>query len=177
MSDSRGTAVGERVGDVTETLVRPDGDATETPLSDLLNDRPVLLTFYTNDFSPDCIEEWCSFRDYDWFTSDDSVQVVGVSKSRPFTHRKFIDHLDLQFPLYADTDLDLAAAFDVRYRVFKVVPRARRSCFLLDSEGVVRYKWVGEHPLDPTRDQPPISEIHEAIVEEFGGDGPETFGF
>jgi peroxiredoxin Q/BCP len=177
MSDSRGVAVGEQVDDVTETLVRPDGDATETSLSELFDERPVLLTFYTNDFSPDCIEEWCSFRDYDWFTSDDSVQVVGVSKSRTFTHRKFIDHLDLQFPLYADTDLDLAGAFDVRYRAFKLVPRARRSCFLLDSEGVVRYKWVGEHPLDPTRDQPPISEIHEAIAEEFGDDGPDTFGF
>ena len=177
MSDSDGIAVGEQVGDVTETLVRPDGDTTEVPLSDLLDDRPVLLTFYTNDFSPDCIKEWCSFRDYDWFTSDDSVQVVGVSKSRPFTHRKFIDHLGLQFPLYADTDLDLASAFGVDYRVFKIAPRARRSCFLLDSDGVVRYKWISEHPLDPTRDQPPISDIHEAIVEEFGDDDPETFGF
>lgn len=177
MSDSRGVAVGERVDGAAETLVYPDGSAAETPLSDLLEDGPVLLTFYTNDFSPDCIEEWCSFRDYDWFTSDDSVQVVGASKSRPFTHRKFIDYLGLQFPLYADTDLALAEAFGVDYRVFKLVPRARRSCFLLDTDAVVRYKWVGAHPLDPTRDQPPVSEIHEAIVEEFGGDDPETFGF
>jgi len=177
MSDSTGVGVGESVPDVTETLVRADGTTTETALSDLLADGPVLLTFYTNDFSPDCIEEWCSFRDYDWFTSNDTVQVVGVSKSRAFTHRKFIDHLGLQFPLYADTDLDMASAFDVSYRVFKVAPRARRSCFLLDSDGVVRYKWISEHPLDPTRDQPPISDIHEAIAEEFDDDGPETFGF
>ncbi|WP_276300127.1 redoxin domain-containing protein [Halorussus lipolyticus] len=176
MSDAPGVAVGEHVGDVAETLVYPDASAAETRLSDLLDDGPVLLTFYTNDFSPDCIKEWCSFRDYDWFTSDDSVQVVGVSKSRAFTHRKFIDHLGLQFPLYADTDLALAEAFDVDYRAFKLVPRARRSCFLLGEDGVVRYKWISEHPLDPTRDQPPISDIHDAIVEEFGGDGPETFG-
>ncbi|WP_435180164.1 redoxin domain-containing protein [Halorussus sp. AFM4] len=176
MGDSTGIEVGETVGDVTGTLVRPDGTASETALSALLAEGPVLLTFYTNDFSPDCVEEWCSFRDYDWFASSDAVRVVGASKSRPFTHRKFIDHLDLQFPLYADTDLDLAAAFGVRYRVFKLVPRARRSCFLLDEDGVVRYRWVGEHPLDPTRDQPPIAEIHQAIAEEFDGDGPETFG-
>jgi peroxiredoxin len=177
MTDSSGLEVGEEARDVSETLVHPDGTTDEAALSDLLAEGPVLLTFYTNDFSPDCIEEWCSFRDYDWFTSDDAVQVVGVSKSRPFTHRKFIDYLDLQFPLYADTDLDLARAFDVTYRAFKLVPRARRSCFLLDEEGVVQYAWVGEHPLDPTRDQPPISEIHETIVEEFGDDEPETFGF
>ena len=177
MSDSHGLDVGETVPDVTETLVRPDGESIETPLSELLDDRPVLLTFYTNDFSPDCVEEWCSFRDYDWFTSGDEVQVVGASKSRPFTHRKFIDYLDLGFPLYADTDLEIAKAFDVSYRAFKVVPRARRSCFLVDGDGVVRYKWIGEHPLDPTRDQPPIQEIHEAVAAEFGGDDPETFGF
>jgi peroxiredoxin len=177
MDDSSGVGVGEQVPDVSETLVSPDGDASETALSELLAEGPVLLTFYINDFSPDCIREWCAFRDYDWFTSNDAVQVVGASKSRPFTHRKFIDHLDLQFPLYADTDLSLASAFGVSYRAFKVVPRSRRSCFLLDTDGEVRYKWVGEHPLDPTRDQPPIGEIHEAIAEEFGGEGPETFGF
>jgi peroxiredoxin Q/BCP len=177
MADSSGLDVGTQVEDVQETLVRPDGTSETAALSDLLADGPVLLSFYTNDFSPDCIEEWCSFRDYDWFTSNDAVQVVGASKSRPFTHRKFIDHLDLQFPLYADTDLDLSDAFDVSYRAFKIVPRSRRSCFLLDEDAVVRYKWVGEHPLDPSRATPPISEIHEAIEEEFGGDGPETFGF
>jgi len=177
MGDSSGVAVDDRIPDVSETLVSPDGDAAETSLSALLDGGPVLLSFYTNDFSPDCIREWCAFRDYDWFTSNDAVQVVGASKSRPFTHRKFIDHLDLQFPLYADIDLDLAEAFGVSYRAFKIVPRARRSCFLLDEDAEVRYKWIGQHPLDPTRDQPPISEIHEAIAEEFGGDGPETFGF
>ncbi|WP_128477452.1 redoxin domain-containing protein [Halorussus pelagicus] len=177
MSDSTGLAVGESVEDVSETLVYPDGETTETALSELLTEAPVLLTFYTNDFSPDCIEEWCSFRDYDWFTSNDAVQVIGVSKSRPITHRKFIDHLGLQFPLYADTDLELSSAFDVAYRAFKIAPRSRRSCFLLDSEGVVRYKWIAEHPLDPSRDQPPISEIHEVIENEFDDDGPETFGF
>ena len=176
MSDSRGLAVGERAPEVSETLVRSDGETTETALSDLYGEKPILLSFYTNDFSPDCMEEWCSFRDYDWFASGDDVRVVGVSKSRPYTHRKFIDYLDLNFPLYADTDLAISDAFGVTYRVFKVAARSRRSCFLVDSDGVVRYKWVGEHPLDPTRDTPPVAEVHEAIVEEFGDD-PETFGF
>jgi len=177
MSDSAGLAVGERARNVSAPLVRPDGDATETALADLWSERPVLLSFYTNDFSPDCVEEWCAFRDYDWFASNDDVQVVGVSKSHAYTHKKFIDYLDLSFPLYADRELAISDAFGVTYRTFKIATRSRRSCFLLDREGVVRYKWVGEHPLDPTRDQPPIADIHEAIADEFGGEGPETFGF
>ena len=146
-------------------------------MSELFAERPVLVTFNTNDFSPDCVKEWCSFRDYDWFASGDRVRVVGVSRSRAYTHRKFIEYLDLNFPLYADRDLAISDAFGVTYRTFNIAARSRRSCFLLDSDGAIRYRWLGEHPLDPTRDQPPISEIHAAVADEFGGDGPEMFGF
>lgn len=162
--DEVGLPVGSQVPDVSETLVYPDGETEERRLADLYAEKPVLLVFYTNDFTPDCIEEWCSFRDYAWFTANDDIRVVGSSKSRPSTHRRFIDHLDLDFPLFSDTDLAISDAFDVSYRVLGLVPRSRRSCFFIDTDGTVRYKWVGEHPLDPTRDQPPLDELHENIT-------------
>jgi len=176
MSDSRGLAVGETAPEFTAPLVGQDGEVERVSLTTLLEDRPVLLAFYTNDFSPDCIDEWCSFRDYDWFASGEQVQVVGVSTSRPYTHRKFIDYLGLNFPLFSDTDLTVSEAYRVDYRAFKVARRARRSCFLVDTDRVVRYKWVGEHPLDPTRDTPPVAEVHEAVIEELGEPETETFG-
>jgi peroxiredoxin Q/BCP len=89
--------------------------------------------------------------------------VVGISRSGPHLHRRFISYLDISFPLYADTDLEAAEAFGVRYRTFKLFARARRSCFLVDTDGVVRYRWLAEHWLDPTRDVPPVAEIREAI--------------
>jgi len=168
--------VGDEVPEVAAPLVYPDDSVEETALSDLHDDKPVLVVFYTNDFSPDCVSEWCSFRDYGWFTSTEDVRVVGASKSRVATHRRFIDYLGIEFPLYADTDLDVSDAFGVTYRTFKLFPRSKRSVFLVDTDGVVRYRWVGEHPLDPTRDQPPLSEIREAVEEHAGG-GAETFGF
>lgn len=96
MSDSTGLEIGEHAPDFTAPLVYSDHTETVT-LSDLLEDKPVLLTFYTNDFSPDCISEWCSFRDYEWFASGEEVTVVGVSASRKSVHRKFIDIFDLGF--------------------------------------------------------------------------------
>ena len=97
-------------------------------LDSLLADRPVLLCFYTNDFSPDCIHEWCSFRDYQWFSTSEQVRVVGISKSRPSTHRRFIDYLDLTFPLFSGADLLVTEAFGVKYRTFEFFPgRARAS--------------------------------------------------
>jgi peroxiredoxin Q/BCP len=146
--------------------VYPDGSVEDTPLDALLDEQPVLLSFYTNDFSPDCMDEWCSFRDLDWFSAGEAVQVVGISKSRVKTHKKFISYLDLQFPLYADTDLDVADAYDLTYRVLGIVRRPHRSCFLIDTDRRIRYKWIGEHKLDPTLDTPPVEEIREAISEE-----------
>lgn len=165
MSKSIGLSVGASAPDFTAPLVSPDGDTKPVALSTLLEDQPVLLAFYTNDFSPDCITEWCAFRDDDWFGPSEQVQIVGISTSQPYTHRKFIERFDLPFPLYSDTDLTVAEAYGVRYRLFRLLPRARRSCFLIDQAGVLQYKWIAEHLIDPTRDAPPLEEIHAAIDE------------
>lgn len=177
MGDAEGLEVGATAPDFTATLVEPGGKRREASLSELVSERPVLLTFYTVDFSPDCIEEWCSFRDFDWFSANENVQVVGVSKSRPYLHEKFLSYLDLNFPLFSDPDLEAAEKFDVAYKAFHLFSRSRRSCFLVDEEMTVRYKWVGEHWLDPTRDVPPVDDIHEALMEILGErDDEDEFG-
>lgn len=163
---SIGLEVGAEAPDFTAPLVYPDGDTEAVALSALLEESPVLLAFYTNDFSPDCVTEWCSFRDDAWFDASGHIQVVGVSRSRPYTHRRFMEYLDLPFPLYSDTDLAITEAYRVRYRLFKILPRARRSCFLVDQERRIRYKWVAEHPLDATRETPSMHEIRTAIENE-----------
>jgi len=159
--------VGDAAPDVGGHLVYPDesdAQADPVPLADLYADRPVLLNFYTADFSPDCMNEWCSFRDFDWFTVENDVRVVGASRSGTGLHRRFIDHLDLNFPLYSDGDLAMADAFGVKYRAFGVSSRAKRSCFLIDRDGVVRYRWLADHWLDPSRDVPPVDEIYEDVT-------------
>ena len=170
-------SVGDTAPDFTASTVWPDVKSGELSLSTLLDDGPVLLSFYTADFSPDCIEEWCSFRDFEWFASGDEVQVVGISKSRSLVHRKFIDYLDLSFPLVSDRDLSIAADYGVKYRVFGVIKRSKRSCFLVDTDRRIRYVWVGEHRIDPTLDTPPVHEIYESVAEELGLDDTESFGF
>jgi peroxiredoxin len=169
--------VGDTVADVTATLVRPDGTDEDVSLGTLVADRPVLLSFYTVDFSPDCIDEWCSFRDFDWFSSGEHVKVVGCSKSSPGLHHRFIDYLGLKFPLYSDGDLRVSDAFGVTYRALGVSKRSRRSCFLVDRDLTIQYRWIGDHWLDPTRDTPPVDEIHDAITERLDVGEPQTFGF
>ncbi|MFB6120262.1 MAG: peroxiredoxin family protein [Halobacteriaceae archaeon] len=163
MVEGPGVAVGETVPDVAAPLVYPDGDVETVSLSELSDEKPVLVVFYTNDFSPDCVREWCAFRDFGWFATTGDVRVVGVSRSRVRTHRAFIDRLDLPFPLYSDRDLDVTEAFGVRYRVLGLVARPHRSVFLVDEDLTVQYRWLADHPVDPTRDAPDVSAIHEAV--------------
>jgi peroxiredoxin len=172
-----GLPVGARAPEFTAPLVQPGGETERVALSTLLEEKPVLLSFYTVDFSPDCIDEWCSFRDFEWFASGDAVQVVGVSKSGPRLHRGFIQLLDLNFPLYTDPDMAVGRAYDVSYRAFGLFERPRRSCFLIDSDRRIRYTWIADHWLDPSRDTPPMDELRTAVREELGDDDPDTFGF
>jgi len=167
MNKASGIEPGNEAPEFTATLVRPGGTEETVSLSSLLEDGPVLLAFYTNDFSPDCIEEWCSFRDYGLLEGED-VQVVGISKSGSYLHERFISYLGIEFPLFSDPDLEVAEAYDVAYRAAKLFPRARRSCFLVDTDGIVRYRWLADHWLDPTRDVPPVEEVHEAVRESLG---------
>jgi peroxiredoxin Q/BCP len=165
-------AVGEEAPAFVAPLARPTGETEVVPFASLLEERPVLLVFYTNDFTPNCVAEWCSFRDYSYLATEDRYQVVGISKSWTATHHRFIDWLDLPFPLYSDTNLDVAEAFGVDYRTFGLLRRSWRSCFLVDTDRTVRYRWLADHPLDPTRDVPDVWEVHEGVVEALGGAAP-----
>ncbi len=86
MPDSGGLSVGDDDPEFSAPLVTPKWKVEGTSLSSLLADSPVLLSFYTSDFGSDCISEWCSFRDYDWFSSSDQVQVVGISTTMDTPH-------------------------------------------------------------------------------------------
>lgn len=171
MGSSDGIAVGSTAPEFVAPVVRPGGEVSEVRLTELLEDGPVLLCFYTNDFTPDCTGEFCEFRDFDWFgDAEGTVQIVGVSKSRPPTHKQFMRAFGLEFPLLSDPKLELTEAFGVKYRTFKLFPRSRRSCFLIDRDRTVRYKWVAEHSIDPTMATPPVEEVYEAITAELDED-------
>lgn len=164
MEDENGIPVGATAPDVSASLVHPAGIVEEKSLYELLEDKPVLLVFYTNDFTPDCIDEWCSFRDYEEFNDSDEVAVVGVSQSSEKAHEKFLDLFNIPYPLFSDTEEEFVDGFDIRYKAFGMFSRPQRSCFFIDMDGEVRYKWLSEHPIDPTMDSVPVDEIHEEIT-------------
>lgn len=98
----------------------------------------VVLAFYPGDFTPVCTKQFCSYRDDGDRIEGLGVPMVGISPQSVESHQSFTEKHGLRVPLLADTDKSVAKAYGV------VGPggMVRRSIFLIDAEGVVRYRHV-----------------------------------
>ena len=98
----------------------------------------VVLAFYPGDFTPVCTRQFCSYRDGADRLDELDAEVVGISPQSIDSHERFTAEHELTVPLLADTDHATARAYGI------VGPGGlvRRSIFILDPEGVVRYRHV-----------------------------------
>ena len=68
---------------------------------------------------------------------------VAIAVTSTFSQQAFARSLGARFPLVSDWSREVAAAYGVRYDVWKGHDGvAKRSLFLVDRDGVVRYRWV-----------------------------------
>jgi len=176
MGGSDGPNVGSRAPGFTAPLAALDGTVEEVSLSSLLDDGALLLVFQPTNFELDSFTERSALGEYDWFTADDRVRVVGVNRARPRTNQEFVDYLDVTYPFCSDRDLSIAKSYGVTYRALGVAPRARRACFFIDRDGVVRYRWVGDRD-KCGRVRPQVQDLYEVFVDVLGRPEPDSFGF
>jgi peroxiredoxin Q/BCP len=102
----------------------------------------VVLLFYPGDETPVCTKQFCSYRDTG--IEDLGATVVGISAQDLKSHRRFTEHHGLTVPLLADEHKKVAKAYGV------AVPMVgtRRATFVIDEDGVVRFKHVHMLGLD-----------------------------
>ncbi len=108
-----------------------------------------LLAFFPGAFTSVCTREMCTLRDNLAELGKINAQVVGISVNDPFTNKAFADRNNLTFPLLSDYNRDVVRLFNVYHENFgglKGYTVAKRSVFILDSNGVITYKWVSEDP-------------------------------
>jgi peroxiredoxin Q/BCP len=133
---SEHVAVGRAAPDFTlpGTDGTPDGHRDYT-LSDFKG-RPVVLVFYPGDNTPVCTRQLNSYTaDIDQFRSVE-VQVLAISPQSIESHDGFsANQGGFAFPLLADGDKAVGRA----YGILGPVGFYRRSIFVVDGEGTVRY--------------------------------------
>ncbi len=109
-----------------------------------LQGRPVVLYFYPRDDTPGCTTEACGFRDAMSAFEANEAQVLGVSDDDAKSHQAFKEKYDLNFPLLADTDAEVAEAYGVwvEKKMFgKEFMGVQRATFLIDADGTVAKLW------------------------------------
>ena len=79
----------------------------------------------------------CDYRDGVEAFEGLGVKVVGISNDGAESHRKFREKHELPFTLLTDPNLEVAAKYDS-----KGMLGMKRSVFLVDEEGVIRYMHI-----------------------------------
>ncbi|GLW67301.1 peroxiredoxin [Actinomadura rubrobrunea] len=134
-----------------------DQHGTPVKLSDYRGRKNVLLVFYPLAFSGVCTGELSAIRD-ELPTLGDDVQVLAVSVDSMFSLRAWSEQEKYEFPLLSDFWPHGAVA--QRYGVFDDERGvALRGTFIIDTEGVVRWKVVNAIP-----DARDIGEYRKALA-------------
>ena len=124
--------------------------------------KKTVLAFFPGAFTGVCTKEMCTFRDSMQRFNDLQAQVVAISVNDPFSNKAFTDANKLQFPILSDYSRETVKKYNVVQENFaglKGYTAAKRSVFLLDADGTVRYKWVSD---DPGK-EPNYDEIKNAL--------------
>lgn len=136
----------------------PDGQGQTWRLSDQRG-RVVVLLFYPGDETPICTKQMCSVRDRweDYVAT--GAEVVGISTDSVESHQKFAAHHHLPLRLLSDTDRKVADLYGAQ----SLIPgKVARSVFVIDAQGVVRYRDVRSLGLFKPKDDDTIKAIREA---------------
>lgn len=99
--------------------------------------RKLVLAFYPGDFTAVCTKQFCSYRDQSDKLDELGADVLGISPQSVESHERFVEEKRLNVPLLADEDKSVARAYGVL-----AGPMVRRAIFVIDEEGIVRYRKV-----------------------------------
>ncbi|MDP6666807.1 MAG: redoxin domain-containing protein [Dehalococcoidia bacterium] len=142
-----------------------DSDGNEFAL-DSLSGKRVVIAFFPAAFSGVCAEELCTFRDALADYSAIDAEVVGISVDGRFANGAFKSANNINFPILSDYRQTTIADYDVVWPDFAGMEgynAARRSVFVIGSDGNIAWKWLSNVPSD----LPPFDEV-KAQVDALG---------
>jgi peroxiredoxin len=149
-----------QVGQPAPDFALYDNDKNKVTLSEQKGSN-VLLLFFPAAFTGVCTAELCSVRDNLKNYENVNAKVFGISVDSLFTLNKFKQEQNLNFPLLSDFNREASKAYGSLYEtfVFDMQGVSKRSAFVVDKEGVVRYAEV----LENAGEQPNFEAISQTL--------------
>ena len=137
-----------KVGDTAPDFTLKNSSKEEVTLSDF-NGKTVILAFYPGAFTGVCDKEMCTFQENLSNLNDCNATVLGISVDSPWANAEFARRYNLEFDLLSDLDRDVVELYDAKFTGLGGLDGyvcANRIIIIIDSEGIVQYRWVAENP-------------------------------
>ena len=123
--------------------------------------HPVVLAFFPAAFSGVCTKELCTFRDNLAKLNSAQAKVYGISVDTFFTLKAFQTDQKLTFPLLSDFNKDVIREYGTfNEDMIGLKGIAKRSVFVIDKEGIVKYREV----LDDARNEPDYQKVYDTLA-------------
>jgi peroxiredoxin len=149
--------VGSKAPDFT--LMNQDREPVR--LSDQFGKANLILAFFPAAFSGTCTKEMCALRDSMSQLSGLDARVYGISTDTFFALKAWGDEQKLGFPLLSDYNKAAIKAYDVANPdMIGLKDIARRAVFVIDKNGVVRYREV----VEDARNEPDYEKLKKALA-------------
>ena len=142
------------IGDRAPDFTLPGTGGRTYSLADFRG-KPLVLVFYPGDDTPVCTKQLNAYNDGIEQFRELDAQVVGISAQSVASHDAFSGKHGFDFPLLADTDKEVAAA----YGTLGPIGFPRRSVFIIDRDGVIQYA----HRAIAGLTYRPVSELIEEL--------------
>lgn len=150
------------IGQTAPNFTLHDSDKNKVTLSDLKGQN-VLLLFYPQAFTGVCTKELCGVRDNIALYNNANATVLGISVDSVFTLNKFKEDQKYNFTLLSDFNKEVSELYDSIYHdwILDMKGVSKRSAFVIDKEGTVRYAEV----LENAGEVPNFEKIQEVLVQ------------
>lgn len=152
-----------KTGDKAPTFSLPDEDGKDVALESFRGKKVVLLAFYPKDDSPICTKEMKEFRDARDEFEKRGVQIIGISVNSQKSHQDFKKKHELPFPLLSDEKKNVTKLYGVYNKMMGV---SQRSYFLVDKDGVLRYKYIESQNISHRGNDELLKEVDKVLGTE-----------
>jgi peroxiredoxin len=149
-----------KIGDKAPSFTLKSSSKEDVSLADY-SGRNVVVLFFPLAFTGVCTTELCSIRDNKAFYERINAELIAISVDSLFTLAKFKELEGYNFPLLSDWNKEISAAYGTLYDefVFQMKGVAKRSAFVVDKDGIIRYAEV----LENAGDLPNFAAINETL--------------
>ncbi|HSU27889.1 MAG TPA: redoxin domain-containing protein [Chitinophagaceae bacterium] len=150
-----------QVGQAAPDFTLYDSDKNKVTLSELKG-HPVVLLFFPLAFTGTCTKELCAVRDtISWYNKLEA-KVLAISVDSLHTLKRYKEDQQLNFILLSDFNKDVSRAYGSLYELFgyNMHGVSKRSAFVIDKEGIVRYAEV----LENASEIPDFNAIQSALT-------------